>query len=737
MNKNFICASREMCGYDKYVAAPLFRKSFIIDDIPDKAELSICGLGFYILKINGVDITKGMLAPYISNPDHYLYYDTYDVAPYLKKGENVIGIILGNGNMNPFGGEVWDFDKVAWRGAPRVSLEFCASIKGQLLRFEADESFLTHPSPILFDEFRSGEIYDAREEINGWDMPSFNAYGWQNAMRAEAPRGELRMCDTEPIRIIRQREPISIIPHGEGFLYDFGVNSAGVCRLKIKARAGQRITMRYCERLKDGKFSDSNLRFSTKQFPRYNEFVQKTIYTAKGDDEEIWMPSFVYFGFRYVLVEGIDADQVTNELLTYLVTHSDISVIGGFECSDERANRLFAMARNSDMSNFHYFPVDCPHREKHGWTGDASMSANHMVLQYDVEKSFCEWLRNIRKAQNDVGALPGIVPTGGWGYKWGNGPVFDSILFNYPYVLYRYRGNTDVIRENAHAMVRYLEYIISKRSPNGTVEIGLGDWVPVGKNPDQYTVPVGVCNTIMVMDMAGKAAEMFNAIGYGHMAVLAENIRRDMRDTVRRVYLDSDSCTLGNTSQSGQAMGLYYCVFEPEEKQKAVEALVNCIHENGDSFDCGFVGMHCIFNALCDGGEAELAWHMITKSEYPSFGHFLDIGDTSIPEQFHPDGINDDYYSRNHHFLCDYSRTFMSCIAGLKVIDSKNVQISPCFISSLSFAEAYHNLPRGRVSVRWQRTENGINVFLKLPVGVQYSAELSEEACLEVEYIGE
>lgn len=191
----------------------------------------------------------------------------------------------------------------------------------------------------------------------------------------------------------------------------------------------------------------------------------------------------------------------------------------------------------------------------------------------------------------------------------------------------------------------------------------------------------------------------------------------------------------GKSERSGK--GLYYGVFEPEERKKAFNALVKLIHENGDSFDCGFVGMHCLFNVLCEGGEAELAWKTITRSEYPSIGHFLDMGDTSIPEQFQPDGVNEDYYSRNHHFMCDYSRTFMSCIAGLKIVDSKTVHIEPCFISSLEFAEAYHELPSGKVSVRWERTESGINVLLKLPAHVKYSVKLSDKACVSVEFTGD
>ena len=196
MNKKFICASKERCTFEKNVSAPYFRKNFKLEELPQKAEISICGLGFYVLYINGINITKGALAPYISNPDHFCYYDTYDVTEYLNTGQNVIGIVLGNGFYNPFAGAVWNFDKADWINAPCVALNFDAD--GKIL-FEADESFKTHSSPIIFDELRMGEHYDANKEVCGWNTVGFNDSEWDNAYFAPAPRGKLTVCEAEPI----------------------------------------------------------------------------------------------------------------------------------------------------------------------------------------------------------------------------------------------------------------------------------------------------------------------------------------------------------------------------------------------------------------------------------------------------------------------------------------------------------------------------------------------------------
>ena len=198
MRKQFICATEERCGFDRPVPAPLFRRSFSLPSVPKKAVLSVCGLGFYLLTVNGQDVTKGYFAPYISNPDHILYYDTYNVAPYLKKGENVIGVVLGNGFQNPFGGAVWDFDKVPWISSPKLALSFSARAGEETVSFEADGEFRTASSPWTFDEYRMGESFDARMKIPGWNLPGFDDAGWNRALKTDPPKGPSKRRRAEP-----------------------------------------------------------------------------------------------------------------------------------------------------------------------------------------------------------------------------------------------------------------------------------------------------------------------------------------------------------------------------------------------------------------------------------------------------------------------------------------------------------------------------------------------------------
>ncbi len=729
MEKKFISATKERCSFEQHIPAPYLRKTFELDFIPDNADISICGLGFYVLYINGINITKGFLAPYISNPDHICYYDTYDIKNYLVSGENVIGLILGNGFINPFGGAVWDFDKAVWRNAPCVALELTVSNTEKSIFIEADTSFKVKSSPIIFDELRLGEYYDANKEIPDWNKAGFDDSGWDNAIPAPAPRGFLRNGIAEPVNVTKEIKPVRILKQDNDFIYDFGENNAGVCTLKISAEKGQRIELWHGEELKDGKFDNASVIFDRPETRFYKEYGQKDVYIAKGEGVEEYTPVFTYHGFRYALVKGITEEQATTELLTYKVMSSDLKTIGGFKCSDETANTLFEMVKRSDISNFYYFPTDCPHREKNGWTGDASMSAPHTVLLFDVSNSWREWLNNIRAAQAENGKLPGIIPTYDWGYNRGNGPAWDSVLFNIPYQLYKMRGNTDVIFENADAMMRYLNYIIKRRNEDGTVSIGLGDWLPVGKEAKDYDVPLAFTDSIMVMDMAGKAREMFRAVGFEHQANFADEIYRDFRNTIREMLIDKNTLSVKGDCQSGQAMALYYGVFEANEKEKAFKNLMEYIARKNNSFDCGFLGMHTLFHVLSEFGRSELAYEMITKKEYPSYAHLIEQGETTLVESFQPDGKP--CGSHNHHFFGDIGRWFIKCVAGLNVLDFQNIEIKPSFIKQLSYASAYYELPQGKVSVEWKRNSD------KIILNVNCPGTINNNIILPDGYIGE
>lgn len=735
----FIYAGKDFSTFERHVNAPLFRKSFFVEETVKNAEVTICGLGFYELYINGENITKGYLAPYISNPDDAVYYDSYNLSGLLHRGENVIGVVLGNGMQNAPGGQVWDFHLAKFRGAPRLAL--CLEGKyenGEDFGFESGESFKSAPSPILFDDLRCGVFYDAALEKKGWSSPGFDDSDWENAQFCEKPRGEAKLCEAEPITKQIEIKPVEIrkatlgeyeesgqvsgidtqYKPGEkqGFLYDFGVNAAGVCRLKIKGKKGQQIVLQHLEYVKeDGTPSYHNMYF----YP--DGYSQRDIFYCSGGEDE-FVPPFTYHGFRYCMVIGLEENQATEDLLTYYVLNSNLEQRGGFECSNEMLNTLQENAVRSDLANFYYFPTDCPHREKNGWTGDAALSCEQMTLNFAVEKSFEEWLFNIRKAQGKDGSLPGIIPTGGWGFRWGNGPAWDCVLTHLTYCTYLYRGSKKILKDNAHAILRYVDYIGRQRSEDGLVRIGLGDWCTPNRNADHYLSPIEFTDSVMTMWICDMAAFIFNELGLNAQRLFALSLRDEMKSAIREKLIDFSTMTAAGDCQTSQAMAIYYNVFEPAEKQAAFAVLLRQIENEKNHFNCGMLGLRVIFHVLSEFGHGSLAYELITQSSFPSYAFWLERGATSMWESFWEEPGKID--SLNHHFAADISNWFYTKVAGIRVnprkTDAKETDIRPDFIKQLSFAKAWYNTAGGRVAVEWRRlSENS----------VQLKAEAAADVC--------
>lgn len=743
-SKKFVCESEERSNYETHVAAPIFRKTVQIAGKVENANISICGLGFYDLFVNGKKVTKGHLAPYISNPDHIIYYDCYDIAPFLCDGENVIGVMLGDGFLNTKSC-VWCFQHNPFRSAPKMAINVHIKDESNEYVFDAGD-FRCKKGPVVFNDLHSGVFYDKRMEDLGWNAPGFcEDDTWHQPLEANPPKGKAQKCEAEPIVVTKELRPVKIF-RGEledyeprdivqeymtgkktqegppartgGWIYDFGENNAGIFRLKIKGKRGQRIDIQCAEQEEDGRLNYK----SWHSFP--DGYVQRDIYIVGGEEEEIFEPMFTYHGYRYLYVSGITEEQATEELLTYLVMSSDLEERGGFRCSDEVANQIFAMGQRSDRSNFYYFPTDCPHREKLGWTGDASASAEHMIMTMGTENSWREWLHNIRCAQVETGAIPVIIPTGGWGYtRAAICPAWDRALFILPYMIYRYRGNTEVIHENAKAMMAYLQHISSKRNEKGLLVDGLGDFFPVDKGSTDYDVSPEFTNSVMTYDMCRMAKEMFEVIGLKEDSEYARQFEKELYNAIRKEYLETDTMTIKGCCQSAQAMGIYYDIFEEDEKEEAFKKLLHIIHSKDDKVDCGLLGMNVIFHVLSKYGESELAYQMITRKEYPSYGWYALNGFTTMPEHFNR---KDKMESWNHHFFGDVLQWFMRYPAGLQVHNYKCVKVKPSFLKDLEFAGANHILPAGEVKVAWRRSGEDILLQVSCPEEVECEIELEE-----------
>ncbi len=169
--------------YSKDSALPYFRKVFHLDKRPAKALAYFCGLGAGELYLNGqkVDQTR-FLDPVQTNYDQYALYSTFDVTDRLTKGDNCLGVMLGNG---------WFTQDAGWKGAPfsygnpmlRLQLVVLCS-DGTRRVVGSDESWTWKEGPVINANLYLGEKYDARCEVKGWCEADTPCLDWKKAIHA-------------------------------------------------------------------------------------------------------------------------------------------------------------------------------------------------------------------------------------------------------------------------------------------------------------------------------------------------------------------------------------------------------------------------------------------------------------------------------------------------------------------------------------------------------------------------
>ncbi len=714
--QSFICATDEKNEYENHLRAPYFRKIFPLDERKD-AKLLICGLGFYRAFLNGKEITKGRLAPYISNTDEVVYYDVYQVQNFVKKGKNTLTVLLGNGLQNGIGGEIFGFDKASWRSSPKLAVAFSV---GEKLIFETDESFEWCSSPITFDDLWAGEHYDARLE---------NCQQWKRAIITQAPEGEKRDSSTFSVRIRKRVAPQTVIPYKNGYIYDFGLNTAGVCRLKINANVGQKISLYHFEIFDNGEICKDNISFGKRTRDNY---WQQDEYICKAG-KNIYEPSFTYHGFRYVYVEGLTKKQAKKSALTMLVLTSSAKSTLKFSCSDKRLEKLISMVVNSNESNFLYYPTDCPHREKNGWTGDAMLSAEQMLLSADYGKYLREWLFCMCKAQGEDGRMPRIVPCTEWGFTSGeSGPNWDGALIELAYRLYRQNGDKSFLKENLPAIEKYLKYLSGKRNEKGLLSFGLGDREETFTNESSaHKTPNEVTDTLTAIELCQKTESMAKEVLDEETATLAKALKEQLRAAFKEYRTDETQKVIPFT-QTGQCMLVSAEVFKGQAQEFAFQNLVELLKKDG-VVKMGVLGYRKLFEVLAERGETELACRLLLTENYSGYYYYVKKGMTSMPESF-LDYEKDSFVRKdggkmlglNHHWYGHILASVVKYLVGLRVIDSrqKRVEIAPHFAEGINRMSVALDYVGEKIKLSWRK--QGGRALLK--VKTSYAVDSHIEA---------
>lgn len=707
--------------------SPLFRKTFSINKKVKQARLYVSAAGYYELFLNGKRIGKQLLEPGYTHFDKRILYTTHDVTTLTNPKKNCISVVLGNGWYNVQSLAVWNFDQANWRSRPRLlcelNIEFADGTK-QIIT--SDNSWKTNIGAYLFNNIYSGDVYDARLEEKGWKLFAFDETKWEGAKVVNAPAPIIESQLMPAIKVRQELSPKNIKPFGNKiYVVDFGKNSAGFCRLTMKAPKGTKITLKYGEKLTaDGRLEQNFVnKYFHKEGPLVkrkegskppiidpNEVFQMDTYIFRGDGKpETFTPSFTYHGFQYIELESSEPIQLNKSDITALFFHTDVEKVGSFACSNDMLKKIYAATMRSYLSNLHSIPTDCPQREKNGWTADAYISIDLALLNYDGINLYEKWMRDFIDNQHSDGQISGIVPSAGWGFIDWVGPTWDLAMFVIPNALYSYYGQTRAIEQLYPTLEKYLNYLETKEV-NGAITFGIGDWVPVKtKTPTDFT---SMCTYFYDNMLMAKFAKLLGKDGTRY-----EKKAELIRKMVNEKYFNLKEITYSNGSQTALAYPLYIGLAPDEYREELAKKLNDAVVANNYFIDFGMMGSKYVSRVLTQYGYTETVMKMMLKDEEPSWGNWIKKGRTTLPESF--EEIEYDKESLNHVFLGDISAWMLNNLAGIQQqtesVGFTQIIIKPYFAKELNWAEGTHQSINGMITSHWLRKNGKLSLSVTIP----------------------
>lgn len=694
-------------------AAPYFRTSFGVAKKIIAARAYIAAAGLYELSINGMRVGDHYLDPMYTRFDRRTLYVTYDVTSQLQQGENAIGVLLGNGWYNHQSTAVWYFDKAPWRNRP----SFCMDLRitysdGTIETVSTGKEWKTALSPVVFNSIYTAEHQDGSKAIEGWDKPGFTDTAWKNVAFVHAPSNNIVAQALHPIRLTDTVSAVSRTTWGDtAALYSFPKNMSGITSVTVQGKPGTVIRVKHGERLyKNGHVDQSNIDVHYRPTGNADPF-QTDIYTLKGGAPETFMPHFNYKGFQYVEVSSSQPVKMIDVQAHFM--HSDVPKAGSIVSSNELINKIWEAGNQSYLSNLFGYPTDCPQREKNGWTGDAQINIETGLYNFDAITIYEKWMADHRDEQQPNGVLPSIVPTGGWGYEWGNGPDWTSTIAIIPWNLYLFYGDSKSLADSYDNIRRYVDHI-NELYPSGLCPWGLGDWIPVkSKSPVELTSTCYYYADVMIL---AKAAKLFGKTGdFSTYTALAEKIKA----AFNKKYFNAGKAIYGSGFQTELSVPLLWGIVPDQYKKQVAKSLADRVLADSVKLDVGLLGTKAILNALSENGYAGIAYRLASSADYPSWGYWIQHGATTLYENWPIDAGSD--ISMNHIMFGEISAWFYKALGGIKPDPAqpgfKNILLEPHFVPGLESFSASHTGPYGEIKSSWKRQGSEIVYTVIVPPG--------------------
>jgi len=720
---------------------PMLRGTFTVGGKVRQARAYVTALGLYELELNGRPVGDQVFTPGWTSYGHRLQYQTYDVTSLLRRGENALGAMLGDG---------WYRGYLAWGDkrniyGKQVALRAQVRITytdGRVEVVGTNGSWKSSTGPILLSDIYMGETYDARLEKPGWSAPGYDDSGW-GGVAAASYGGTLVAPEGPPVRRVEEVEPVAVLttPKGETVV-DMGQNMVGRVRLRVSGPAGTTLTVRHAEVLdKEGNFYTANLRAAK----------QQVTYTLKGEGEEVHEPRFTFQGFRYVQVEGYPGT-LTPDRVTGVVIHSDMPVTGHFETSQPLLNQLQHNIEWGQKGNFLDVPTDCPQRdERLGWTGDAQVFCRTAAYNMDVSGFFTKWLKDLAADQNEAGSVPYVIPdvlTEPGRFAGGSAAWADAATI-IPWTMYLSYGDTGILETQYPSMKAWVEYMRHEAGASNLWNTGFhfGDWLAFASNASDYpgaTTGKDLIATAFFAYSTDLLQRTATVLGRTEDAKEYQALLAGIKKAFVKEFVTAAG-RVGENTQTAYALALQFDLLPEDMRETAARRLADEVRSRGH-LTTGFVGTPYLCHVLSRYGYLDVAYQLLNRREYPSWLYPVTQGATTIWERWDgqkPDGTFQDVgmNSFNHYAYGAIGEWMYRVVAGIEIDPAhpgyKHVFIQPRPGGGIQWVKASVESGYGEVASSWALEGERFTVSATVPPNTHATVRLPAAKLADVTESGQ
>ncbi len=691
----FVCA-------DENCVSPRFRGKFNAVS-GEKTEITVCGLGFFRLYINGKRVDDSVLAPVYSFYHDYeslhcknafgeqlasrIYCLKYDITELVRDGENTVCAEVGKG----------------WYYLYNDKCVLCYKIESGENVFYSDSSVKWSDSPMTFFNYHKGEKQDYTKPCldDNWINADFDDGEWRNAAETELPETEYYIQDCPNDKIIRSIKPLLIGETENTLIYDAGENITGWYVFKCSEK-GKTINVTVSEEL------------DAEGHPHEDWSHEQTAeFITDGSDREYHL-MFTWHAFRYFeITKGADVLRID-------VIHCDVPVISDFKCGNKVLNWLYKTYIRTQLCNMHTgIPSDCPHIERQGYTGDGQLTCEAVMMMLDSEKFYRKWMEDIADCQDrNSGNVQYTAPY----YHCGGGPGgWGCAIVEVPYTFYKVYGDIEPMKKYFDGMLGYAAYL-DAHSENELVTSGqpglwcLGEWcTPHNVHGTKPEIPEPFVNTYFFVRMLDRMIETAELCGRGaEKQVLTERRSKKIKALYDNYFDEATGDFAGNIN-SANAFALDIGIGDERTAARLAEKV------RTEPLDTGIFGTDLAAKHLFANGYFDEAVDFLAREEYPSFGFMMASGATTLWEEWKkPRSMSHPMFGSAVKYLFKYILGIRRSGAGYdKII------IAPKTNEAVGNASGYLDVPAGRISVSIDYDKNECTV--SVPDGVEYEIIFDEK----------